>query len=84
MKEQIKQLYEALEDIMESAQELMQQLQSMGNGAMGQRRGRRRSGYRGYGSMGERNGMGQRGGNDSMDKEELWEALEEFMSQKYE
>lgn len=83
MKEQIKQLYESLEDIMESAQELMQHLQSMGNGSMGQRRGRRRSGYRGYGSMGERNGMGQRGSNDSMDKEELWEALEEFMSQKY-
>lgn len=86
MKEQIKRLYEALEDIMESAQDLMQELQSMGgNESMGQRRGRRRSNYRdGNGSMGERYGMGQKGSNGSMDKEELWEALEEFMSQRYE
>lgn len=79
MKELINALYEALEEVVE----IMQEMKSS-HGNMGQRRGRRRSGYRDYGSgMGQRNGMGQRDHEDPSEKQELLEALEEFMSQKY-
>lgn len=74
MKELINELYDALEEVVDIMQELMHS-----GGSMEQRRGRRRSGYR-NGSYGS-SGMNMREG--SHDKEELIEALEEFMSQKY-
>lgn len=82
--QKLNEFYEVLEELVEIAQELMQN-NPMGSG-MGQRR-RRRSGYRnggGYGMRGGSGGMGQRGSmgqHEAPSKEELWEALQEFMEQ---
>lgn len=85
--QKINAFYEILEELVELAQEIMQE-NPTGSG-MGQRR-KHRSGYRngsGYGMRGG-SGMGQRGNmgqhNGAPSKEELWEALEEFMANRYE